>query len=440
MIRMPAFALAGSGVGSMAMVQIKAGNILLARTHLYRRAIVLGLLIAVGAFAIDMYIPGFAAIARDLHTSPGTVQLSMTSFFIALALGQVVYGPVSDAVGRKPPIYAGLVIFVLASAGAAFAPSIGLLILARFFQGIGAAATTVVPMAVIRDEYTGPDAARLLSLAMLSLSVSPILAPVFGGLLVQFTSWRLIFVVLILISLLVAIMTVRLLPETHPVENRISARPLRIVLTYGRLLRTRQFIAPAMIAACAQAVLFAFISGSPFVFVTLHRVPPTLYGILFALHAIALIGISQFNAPMMRYFGTRRLIGGATFAISLASVTLAVLVAAGMTALWPLVVFTLIIFTGLGLIMAPAFLTAMEPFGAIAGAAAAIGAGLEFTFSSVTTLLMSITADGTARPMVVFLALAACGSFASWILFARTPGPARRGEGDRIMPRSAEPS
>jgi DHA1 family bicyclomycin/chloramphenicol resistance-like MFS transporter len=387
---------------------------------LYRRAIVLGLLIAVGAFAIDMYIPGFAAIARDLHTSPGTVQLSMTSFFVALALGQIVYGPVSDAVGRKPPIYAGLAIFVLASAAAAFAPSIGLLILARFFQGLGAAATAVVPMAVIRDEYTGPDAARLLSLAMLSLSVSPILAPVFGGLLVQFTSWRLIFAVLIVISLLVVVMVTRMLPETHPMENRISARPLRVVLTYARLLKTRQFLAPIMIAAFAQAVLFAFIAGSPFVFVTLHRVPPTLYGVIFALHAIALIGISQFNAPMMRRFGTKRLVGGATLAISLASVTLAALVALGMTALWPLIVFTLIIFTGLGLIMAPAFLTAMEPFGAIAGAAAAIGAGLEFTFSSVTTFLMSLAADGTARPMTMAIAFTACGSFASWVFFVRT--------------------
>ena len=155
---------------------------------LYRRAVVLGLLIAVGAFAIDMYIPGFAAIASDLHTDPGTVQLSMTSFFVALALGQIVYGPMSDAIGRRPPIFVGLGLFAVACAGAALAPSIGALIVARFFQGLGAAATAVIPMAVIRDQHTGPEAARLLSLAMASLSVSPILAPVFGGILVQYAS------------------------------------------------------------------------------------------------------------------------------------------------------------------------------------------------------------------------------------------------------------
>jgi MFS transporter, DHA1 family, multidrug resistance protein len=392
---------------------------------LARRAIVLGLLIAVGAFAIDMYIPGFAAIARDLHAKPGTVELSMTSFFVALALGQVIYGPVSDAIGRKTPIYVGLGIFALASVGAAFAPDIDVLIVARFFQGAGAAATAVVPMAVIRDEYTGPDAARLLSLAMVALSVSPILAPVFGGLLVQYTSWRLIFVVLIIICLAVILMVWRLLPETLPPSQRVGARPFQVFATYGRLLTTRIFVLPVIIAGLAQSVLFSFIAGSPFVFVTLHHVPPTIYGILFACHAIAVIGISQFNAPMMRRFGTRRLIGAASFMMAAAALLLAVLVFSGMTALWPFVLLTITLFLCIGMIGAPAFLTAMEPFGAIAGAAAAIGVGLEFTLSSFTTLMIGLTADGTARPMTGFMALVACGSFAAWVIFVKTtPRPA----------------
>jgi DHA1 family bicyclomycin/chloramphenicol resistance-like MFS transporter len=384
---------------------------------IYRRATVLGLTIAVGAFAIDMYIPGFAAIARDLKTDPGTVELSMTSFFVALAIGQVIYGPVSDALGRKGPTFVGLGIFAVASVGAAFAPTIGILIVSRFFQGLGAAATAVIPMAVIRDEYTGPDAARLLSLAMLALSVSPILAPVFGGLLVQYTSWRLIFVVLIIITLTVVVMVWKMLPETLPPAQRVSGRPLAILTTYGRLLRNRNFI---------LAVLFSFISGSPFVVVTLHHVPPTIFGILFALHAIALIGLSQFNAPMMRRFGVRPLIGGGTGALAAASLLLAALVFGGMTALWPLILLTITLFLCLGVILAPAFLTAMEPFGATAGAAAALGVGMEFTISSVTTALMGLTADGTARPMVGFIALVSCCSFGTWVVFMKTTRPAHR--------------
>jgi MFS transporter, DHA1 family, multidrug resistance protein len=178
---------------------------------------------------------------------------------------------------------------------------------------------------------------------------------------------------------------------------------------------------PIMIAGFAQSVLFTFISGSPFIFVTLHHLSPTLYGVVFALHAMALIGVSQVNAPMMRYFGVLRLIGGATLLVSVASIMLAVLVAAGMTALWPFVLLTLTIFTGLGMIMAPAFLAALEPFGALAGTAAAIGVALELSLSSAMTFLLGLTADGTARPMTILLALAACGSFVGWILLARTP-------------------
>ncbi len=387
----------------------------------HRRAAVLGLLIAVGAFAIDMYIPGFAAIARDLQTDPGTVQLSMTSFFVALALGQVVYGPVSDALGRRLPIFVGLGLFIAACAAAAFAPSIGALIAARFFQGLGAAATAVIPMAMIRDQHTGPEAARMLALAMASLSVSPILAPVFGGVLVQYTSWRLIFLVLILICAGVWLLVARQLPETLAPENRATLRPLDILLTYGRLLRTRRFMAPVAIAAFGQAVLFVFVAGAPFLFVTLYQVTPTVFGLLFAAHAICLIGTSQFNAVMMRRFGATRLIGASAAALSLAALAFLALVLSGAPALWPLVLLTLLMFVCLGQILAPAFLTAMEPFGAVAGAAAAIGAGVEFTTSSITTFLMGLSADGSARPMAVAIAAAACASLAGWVYFLRTP-------------------
>ncbi len=383
-----------------------------------RQAIVLGLLVAVGAFAIDMYIPGFAAIARDLHTNAGSVQLSMTSYFLALALGQIVYGPISDAVGRKKPVYAGLVIFIAASAAAAFAPSIGLLIAARFFQGFGAAATAVVPLAIIRDEYTGPPAARMLSLAMLALSVSPILAPVFGGFLVQYGSWRLIFGALIVVCCAAMVMTARLLPETLPPSARIAAHPMRILFTYGRLIGTRRFILPIMVGGCAQVVLFVFISSAPFVFVTLHGLKPTLFGVLFACHAIALIGFSQFNAPLMRRFGTVRLVGGACLVLAAASIGLAWVVFSGVTQLWPVIAMTIAIFFALAPIGGPAFLLAMEPFGAIAGAAAAIGAGLEFACSSAVTALLGLNADGTARPLAVFILLGAFGALGFWVAIA----------------------
>ncbi len=386
---------------------------------LLRQAIVLGLLVAVGAFAIDMYIPGFAAIARDLHAHAGTVQLSMTSYFLALAFGQIIYGPISDAVGRKPPIYAGLLVFIAASAAAAAAPSIGWLIAARFLQGLGAAATAVVPLAIIRDEYTGPPAARLLSLAMLALSVSPILAPVFGGFLVQFGSWRLIFVAMVVVCMAAMVMTVRLLPETLAPSARKSLHPMQVVLTYGRLIGERRFVLPIMLGGCAQVVLFVFISAAPFVFVTLHGIRPTVFGLLFACHAIALIGISQLNATLMRRFGTVRLLGGACGLLVVASAALMAVVFSGVAAFWPVMALTMTIFLALGPIGGPAFLLAMEPFGAIAGAAAAIGAGLEFACSSAATALLGVSADGTARPLACFVFLGAVGSLGFWVAIVK---------------------
>jgi DHA1 family bicyclomycin/chloramphenicol resistance-like MFS transporter len=387
---------------------------------IYRQAVVLGLLIAVGAFAIDMYIPGFAAIARELQTDPGTVQLSMTSFFAALAVGQIVYGPVSDALGRRRPIFAGLGLFIVASVAAAFAPSIGWLIAARFVQGLGAAATAVVPMAVIRDQYTGPEAAKLLSLALASLSVSPILAPVFGGMLVQYTSWRMIFAVLIVICAAVWVMVARLLPETLARANRAKLRPLGILRTYRRLLADRRFMAPIMIGMSAQAVLFGFIAGAPFLFVTLHGVTPTQFGMIFAAHAICVIGVSQTNSVMMRAFGARRMIGAGSAALACGGVAFLALMLSG-AGLVPLACVSLFMFVCLGLIMGPAFITALEPFGATAGAAAAIGSAVEFTFSTTVTLVMSVAADGTARPMAVALAFAAVLCFVSWVYLVRAP-------------------
>lgn len=386
---------------------------------LRRRGLVLGLIIATGAFAIDMYIPGFPAIARDLHADPSAVQLSMTSYFIALAVGQIVYGPISDAIGRRMPIFAGLALFVMGSGLAALAPDIRLLIGARFVQGLGAAATAVVPLAVVRDQHTGPDAARLLALAMAALSVSPILAPVFGGFLVQFTSWRIIFIVLIAIACAVAVLVARALPETWPAHRRVRLRPLGILLTYARLARDRRFIIPIGAAAASQAVLFVFLAGAPFVFVTLHGLTPTEFGVLFALHAVCIIGTSQFNAPMMRRFGAIRLVLGGSALLSLAAIGFTILAWSGSGPLWPLVLMTLAMFICLGNTLGPAFLTAMEPFGATAGAAAALGAGLQFATSSVITLLMSLGADSTARPMALALAIAALTALAFAVMMAQ---------------------
>src|SRR6185503_11513943 len=188
-----------------------------------RNAIVLGLLSAIGPFAIDMYLPALPSISADLNASTAATQMSLMAFFVAFGLSQMIYGPVADMVGRKPPLYFGLLLFAFASVGCAFAPSIEWRIAFRLIQGFGACAGMVIPRAIVRDLHTGIDATRLMSLIMLVFSVSPILAPLTGSALIVLFDWRAVFVAVTLASLLALAMIVYLLPETRPPEDRIGS-------------------------------------------------------------------------------------------------------------------------------------------------------------------------------------------------------------------------
>ena len=384
---------------------------------LARRAIVLGLLIAVGPFAIDMYLPGFAAIAREFGTDDGAVQLSLVSFFAAMAVGQIVWGPISDALGRKRPAYAGIALFMLASIGCAFAPSIETLVALRFVQGLGGSAGMVIAIAVIRDLHTGAEAARLLALAILALSVSPILAPILGGLIVQFGSWQLIFWSLALIGLLVGCLVWRGLPETHPPERRTPARIGVIARSYRQLLGSPWFMTAALTSGTAQAGLLAYIAGSPSVFISLHGVTPLVYSLIFATNAAALIGGAQLVPWLIRRLGIRRMVTCAVAAYLTAGLVLAGAILLGYGTLEVTVVLVFLTLGCLGLIMPSAGMLALEPFGRMAGTAAALSGGLQATISTLATLVVSSAYDGTARPMVLVMAGAALVSAASWSLF-----------------------
>ena len=190
-------------------------------TPFTRNAIVLGLLSAVGPFAIDMYLPALPAIAADLRTTTSATQMTLTMFFVAFGLCQIAYGPLSDVYGRKPPLYAGLALFILGSIGCALAPSVGWLIAFRVLQGAGAAAMGVIPRAIIRDLHTGTEATRLMALVMLVFSVSPILAPLSGSALIVPFGWRAVFVAVTIAALIATVLLATMLPETRPAHERI---------------------------------------------------------------------------------------------------------------------------------------------------------------------------------------------------------------------------
>src|ERR1700719_759950 len=236
-------------------------------TRFLRIAIVLGLLSAIGPFAIDMYLPALPSIGKDLTADPATVQMTLLAFFVAMGIGQIVVGPISDMIGRKGPMYLGLGFFVLGSIGSALAPGIHWLIVFRLIQGFGACPGMVVPRAVVRDLHTGIEAARLMSLLMLVFSVSPILAPLTGSFFIQWFGWRAGFWVVTVAAVLAAILLATSLKETRPVEDRAGSSFNSALTGYFFLLRERNFLGLTFIGSFRISSFFVYLSSSSFILI-----------------------------------------------------------------------------------------------------------------------------------------------------------------------------
>ncbi|MFO1185645.1 MAG: multidrug effflux MFS transporter [Bauldia sp.] len=390
-----------------------------------KNAIVLGLLSAVGPFAIDMYLPALPTIAADLKASTAATQMTLMVFFVTFGIAQVVYGPLADAVGRKPPLYFGLAVFTLAGIGCALAPTIGLLIAFRFLQGIGAAVCMVVPRAVIRDLHTGAEAARLMSLVILVFSVSPILAPLGGSGLIAAFSWRAVFVAAAIASLLGLLLVALVLKETRPPEKRIALDLQTIAGHYGSLLRHRRFLGITFIGGFGMASFFVFLATSSFIYIDHFGLTPTQYSLAFSVNAVGFIGASQFAGWLAQRFGLERVVGVAVSGYAAMAVAVLGLTLAGVDGLAVLVVMLFLAFACLGLVIPSTMVLALEEHGPIAGIASALGGTLQFAAGAVMIVLASLLFDGTTRPMVLLIAIC---SVASLVLTRLTLRRRRRAE------------
>jgi len=260
---------------------------------LFRMAVMLGLISAIGPFAIDMYLPALPAIGASLHADPHAVQLSLMSFFLSFGISQIVYGPASDIFGRKPPLYFGIGLFVVGSIGCALAPDIGWLIAFRLVQGLGGGAPMVVPRAIVRDLHTGADATRLIAMLMLVLSVSPVLAPLIGSLVIESAGWRAIFWIVALLGLGGLVMLGVWLPETRSPEKRAASSVGTTLKAFGLLIRDRRFVGLTAIGTFGLAAFFIYLANSSFVLIEHHGLTPRQYSLAFGVNAIAFFGGSQ---------------------------------------------------------------------------------------------------------------------------------------------------
>jgi DHA1 family bicyclomycin/chloramphenicol resistance-like MFS transporter len=376
-----------------------------------RIAVVLGLLSAIGPFAIDMYLPALPSIGADLHAGTAAVQMSLLIFFLSMGFGQIIVGPISDMVGRKLPLYGGLALFMAGGIGSAMAPSVEWLIAFRFLQGLGASAGMAVPRAIVRDLHTGTEAAKLMSLLMLVFSVSPILAPLTGSLIIENFGWRAVFWTVTGAALLATVLLATSLKETRPAQDRVGSSFGTALSGYRFLMGDRNFLGLTAIAGFAISSFFVYLSSSSFILIDHYGLSPSVYSVFFSINAVAFIGMSQLTGMLSERFGLRRVVRVAVTGYATTMVVLAAVMAAGVDRLEVLAALLFIGYGFVGLVIPSTSVLAMEEHGSIAGTASALMGTLQFAIGAVAMGVAGAFFDGTPLPMVVGIAVCAIIAF-----------------------------
>ncbi|MGC1214151.1 MAG: multidrug effflux MFS transporter [Micromonospora sp.] len=367
--------------------------------------VLLGTLTAIGPLSLDMYLPAFPAMTRDLGADQAQIQLSLTTCLVGLALGQFITGPLSDRWGRRRPVLIGVIGYAVLGLVCAVAPTAPALAAARFAQGVAGGMGVVVARAVVRDLYAGRAAAKYFSRLTLVFGVAPVAAPSVGSLVLRFGSWRAVFVTLAVIGLLLAAAVAWRLPETLPVERRSTGGLASTARTMRSLFADRVYLGYALTQAFAFAGLFAYISGSSFVFQDVFGVSATTFSLLFGLNALCLVAMGQVNARLLDRFEPRRLLVATLLVNAVAAV--GVLTGALATSL-ALVAVALFAFVGsLGMVTPNSTALALDSQARHAGTAAALMGAIQSVIGALAAPLVGLGGEGSAVPMAIVLAAAA---------------------------------
>jgi MFS transporter, DHA1 family, multidrug resistance protein len=376
-----------------------------------RTALVLGAFVAVGPLTIDMYLPSLPTITGDLGTTAAAVQLTLTGTLVGLALGQLVLGPLSDALGRRRPLLAGTAVHVLASLLVLVAPNIAVLGALRVLQGVGTAAGAVIALAVVRDLYEGRAAATMLSRLFLVLGAAPVLAPTIGGEVLRFTSWRGVFVLLAAYGVFLLVVGALALPETLPAGRRRSSGVGRTLRTYRSLLRDRVYLGLVVVAGLTMASLFSYVAGSSFVYQRQFGLDEQQFGLLFGAGAVWLIGATQANPLLLRRWSPAQVLTAGTAVGALAGAVLLLLAATGTGGLLGVVLPLWVVLAGTGLALPNAPALALSRHGDAAGAAAALLGAVQFGVGAAVSPLVGLLGnDALAMGTVVLAGLVLAGS------------------------------
>jgi len=371
----------------------------------------MGLLTAIAPLSIDMYLPAFPAIAKSLQTSVSEVTLSLSSFFIGISAGQLLYGPLLERFGRKRPLYAGLCLYFLASVACALSQSVNILIAFRLLQAVGGCVGMVTARAMVRDLFDVKDNAKVFSLLMLVVSVSPIIAPTLGGYITAAFGWRYVFAALIVVVLIILIGTYFFLPESKQPNRNFSLKPAPILRNFATILKHPHFITYALTGAISYAGLYAYISGAPHVFMEIFKITEKQFGWIFAFIAAGLIGASQINSIALKKYSSEQIIKIASSCQSIVGIAFVCVTLSGWNNLF-LTVLLIFLFLGCQGFMFPnSTALALAPLGNNAGNASALIGAIQMTIGASASAIVSVLQNDTALPMAGIMTCCAVMAF-----------------------------
>ncbi len=373
--------------------------------------LILGLLSAIGPFSIDMYLPAFKTIAKDFDSPVEKIQLSLTAFFVGIALGQIIYGPLLDKFGRKKPLLIGVIIYIVASILCAYTEDANHLIAYRFLQALGSCSGMVAARAMVRDYFDPREGAKVFSMLMLVIGVSPIVAPSVGAFVLAHFDWHVIFLILAALATLILAAVIFILPESYKGNKEMSLYPKDILSGYWSVFKTPVFLLYALVGGFAASGLYAYLSGSPFVLQNLYGLSESEYGIAFAMVASCLILATQLNRLLLNRMTSEQISKKASYFQAFSAIALVVFALSGIQSLYVLLGLICIFLCAQGFIFPNTSALALSPFSTLAGSASALLGCIQMALGAASSAMVSHFHNGTQLPMATVMCIGAVTSF-----------------------------
>ena len=367
--------------------------------------LILGWLTALGPFSIDMYLPGFAGIAKDLNTSVANVSMTLSSYFIGISAGQLLYGPLLDRFGRKRPLFIGLIVYILASLGCVFVTDIDTFIGLRFVQAVGSCAATVASVSMVRDLFPVKDIPKVFSMLMLVVGLSPMLAPTIGGYITADYGWHTVFFILMCMGIVILIASQIVLPNTYLPDTSISLKPRPIITNFIRIIKEPQFYTYAFAGAIAFSGLFTYVAASPIVFMDIFKVDAKTYGWIFAFMSLSFISASQVNSLLLRKFKSEQMIFGALISQTFVVILFLILSINDLLDLYGTIIMLFLFLACLGISNPNTAGLTLAPFARNAGSASALMGAIQLGLGAFVSFAVGIFVDNSVVPMVIIMTI-----------------------------------